>query len=197
VVSGFPQLFKQCFGFVGFEGVVFVVIKVRLFVVVLAQVCVDSRVLRFQNCLTLVEEAFIRFLRKITGSSRQGIWLSAGLARSIGYDTVESEEEFGPAGLSSIKALGGHEVFQVTVIRENLVGVWGRLELGAPFFETSYNRHEFLVGNPIIALCRCMLLRIKGHRVKDSLVIVLREYSGRNIVGGIGFHNDFFVGVEV
>jgi hypothetical protein len=73
----------------------------------------------------------------------------------------------------------------------------GGLEFGTPFFETSYNSHEFFVIYLIVALCRGMLLRIKGDGVEDSLIVVLGEYTGRDVIGGVGFHDDFLVRVEI
>ena len=41
-----------------------------------------------------------------------------------------------------------------------------------------------------------MFLGEKGHRVENSLVVILRENCGGNEVGGIGFENDLPVVIE-
>ncbi len=83
------------------------------------------------------------------------------------------------------------------MIGEYLNWMRGGLEFGTPFFETSYNSHEFFVIYLVVALCRGMLLRIEGDGVEDSLIIVLGEYTGGDVVGGVSFQNNFFVRVEM
>ncbi len=144
-----------------------------------------------------MEKAFIPFLRKITGSSSQSVWFSTSFTRSIGYNKVEPGKEFRPTDLYSIKALGRHKVFHVAVIGENLNRGQSRLEFGTPFFETSYNSHEFFVIYLIVALGGGVFLRIKGYGVEDSLVVVLGQYFSGDVIGGIGFNNNFLVGVEM
>ncbi len=95
--------------------------------------------------MTLVEESFIPLLRKITGSSSQGVWLSTGLSSSIGYNKVEAREVFRPTDLSSIELLGGHKMLQFVMIGKNPNGMWDGLLFGAPFFEITYNSHEFFL----------------------------------------------------
>jgi hypothetical protein len=72
-----------------------------------------------------------------------------------------------------------------------------RLECGVPFLKTSYNSHKILVIYLVVAFRRGMLLGVEGHGVKDSLIVMLREYTGGDVVGYIGFYKDFLVGLEV
>jgi hypothetical protein len=89
VVGGLPQFLEGRFRFVRFRGVVFVMVGIGFLIVVQYGIRVDGQVLRFQNCLALVEEAFIPFLRKITGSSSESVRFRTCLSGSIGDDEVE------------------------------------------------------------------------------------------------------------
>ncbi len=68
------------------------------------------------------------------------------------------------------------------MIGKYLDRVRGGLEFGTPFFEASHNSHELFVVYLVDGLGRTMFLRIEGHGVEDSLVIVLGQYSGGDVV---------------
>ena len=84
-------------------------------------------------------ETFIPLLRKISGSSSEGVRFSASFSRAVHDTKVETGEVFGPTGLAAVQELREHEVFEVLVVREDLDDVRGTFEFGAPFLEASNN----------------------------------------------------------
>jgi hypothetical protein len=59
------------------------------------------------------------------------------------------------------------------VVTKDLDGMQCSLEFGSPFLESLNNSHQLLVINFIVAFGRGVFLRNEGHRVKDSLIIIL------------------------
>jgi len=41
---------------------------------------------------------------------------------------------------------------------------------------------KFLIVDFIIAFCRAVFFRVKGHQVQDTFVVILREDTGRDII---------------
>ena len=56
------------------------------------------------------------------------------------------------------------------------------LQVGPPFLECPDDCKEFLIVDFIIAFCRAVFFRVKGHHVQDTFVVLLREDTGRDII---------------
>jgi hypothetical protein len=59
------------------------------------------------------------------------------------------------------------------VVTEDLDRMQCPLKFGSPFLESPNNSHQLLVIYFVVAFGQGVFLREEGHRVKDSLVVIL------------------------
>ena len=78
-------------------------------------------------------------------------------------------------GLSTVQQFRAHEVFQVLMVAQYLDWVAQALQVRPPFLERPDDCKEFLIVGFIIAFCRAVFFRVKGHQVQDTFVVVLRR----------------------
>jgi len=74
----------------------------------------------FQNRLLVGEQPFIPFHREVSRPLSQCILFPTCFPGSVHDPEIEMGEGFGPARLSAVEELGGHEIFQVLVVAKNL-----------------------------------------------------------------------------
>jgi len=65
------------------------------------------------------------------------------------------------------------------------------------FLESTDDCPEFLIIDFIIAFRGAVLFGVKGHRMQDTVVVVLGENTSGNLVGSIGFDYYLWVVVKV
>jgi hypothetical protein len=91
-------------------------------------------------------------------------------AREMNENKIVAGKKFGPTGLTAIEDLGGHEAFEVLMIREDLNRVARSLKIMTPVTHAFNHGEHFPVGNIIIALSSGAFPRIKGNRVPRRTV---------------------------
>src|SRR5690606_24525682 len=91
---------------------------------------------------------------------------------------VESGQENGPAGLTTVEVLLLHKVLEGSMIGEYVNWFRGTFQLSSPFLQTSDYCQHFLVVNFIIAFCRGVFLGVEGNGVQNACGAVLREDTG-------------------
>jgi len=74
----------------------------------------------FQDRLLVGEQSFIPFLREVSRPPSQCIRFPTCFPGSVHDPEIKTGEEFGPARLSAVEELGGHEIFQVLVVTKDL-----------------------------------------------------------------------------
>ena len=71
----------------------------------------------FYDGMEVFGQSFIPLLRKISGSSSQGVQFGSRFPRSVDDFEVELGEKLRPSRLPVVEQFGRHEIFQVLVIR--------------------------------------------------------------------------------
>ena len=85
--------------------------------------------------------------------------------RDVIEDKVITRQNLGPAGLTAIQNLRGHERFEVFVIGANVDRMQGSFKVVAPVFEAFYNGEHFAIVDVVIAFRRDALPGPKCDRV--------------------------------
>ena len=73
------------------------------------------------------------------------------LTRTVDQFKVEAWEVEGPASLVTIWILGREEISEVLMVIENLTLVLSSFQNGMPFFQSPYDRKQFLIMDGIVA----------------------------------------------
>jgi len=76
----------------------------------------------FYDGMEVFGQSFIPLLRKISGSSSQGIRFGSRFPRLVDDFEVELGEKLHPSRLPAVEQFGRHEIFQVLVIRKTDIG---------------------------------------------------------------------------
>ena len=72
-----------------------------------------------------MQKSFILLLREVTRSPSKGVRFSFCLYKAVLNLEVESGEEFRPVGLSAVRELCVHEIFNIFIIGKYLNRVCG------------------------------------------------------------------------
>jgi len=67
--------------------------------------------------MKVFSQSFIPLLRKISGSSSQGVWFGSHFLQSVDNFEVELGEKLRPSHLLADEQFGRREIFQVVTIR--------------------------------------------------------------------------------
>jgi hypothetical protein len=88
----------------------------------------------------------------------------------------------------------GGELFQLLMIHKDASGLTGRYGdyVVAPLFQRFHYGEEFFVSDVVVDFRREHLARVEINRIKNSVIVVLREYSGDGKVGSVGLDDTRF-----
>src|SRR5436190_4836567 len=100
------------------------------------------------SAVTLVpvtEAVVVRARRFAAREAAECVGKDGLTSRAVGDHEVELGQEFCPSDLALVELLGRHEGLEILVVRDDLKGVGGALELGPPLLESFDNREELFI----------------------------------------------------
>ena len=91
-----------------------------------------------------------------------------------------------PSCLATVEILCLTEVCQVLMIREDLYGEGGSVEIVSPGFQGADDREELSVIDVIVSFCWNKRLREIGAGMPIAVGVSLEEDGARGVLGGVG-----------
>jgi hypothetical protein len=98
--------------------------------------------------------------------------------------------------LAAVQELGCSKVFEVTVVGNDLDRGAYTFELRSLLLKAADDRQEFLIIDLVVILYRRVLLGEERNRSQYTIVSILRQDAGGDIIGGISFQDNLLLLVE-
>jgi hypothetical protein len=149
-----------------------------------------------KKCLIHREEDVIPFFRCEVRASRRSVGRILCTGQIVELK-VEFRQKHRPSHLAAVKNAGGHEIFEVFMIRNDGNGCGGADEPGAHVAEAVNDGEKFLVMNLVIDFCGRKFAGVKCNGVKIAVGIRLEVYTSHREVGGVGMESGRETGIEM
>ena len=139
----------------------------------------------------MLEQGFIPLLRLVFLLAREGIRFALLGPRPISNGEVEVREEQRPLSLMLIENPGRGEILQIPMITEDCYLMLSTMKIMMPSLKCSDNSQKLLIIDIIVNLSRGELVRVKGHRVEELVILILRQNSSKGKIGCISFNDEW------
>ena len=135
-------------------------------------------------------------LGSIIGAPRSGV-RDVLFTRLPIQSKIEISEEHSPTGLTTVKDLRCHEIFQILVVANDGDGEGRTDEPGAHVAETFDDSEKFFVVHVVVDFLRRDFPRVERNGVQFIILVRLLKNSRQGEVGGIGSEGAGKTRVEV
>ncbi len=150
----------------------------------------------FQNYLMLILMSRIECIflfKKIFWMTCQSFQLIIDLVKIISDVIVEFRQKFASTSLMMTQLLNWHEIFKIFMIHDHFDRVDKVFELRSSFLESANNDHEFFIVDLVVTLNWVMLLQKVSNKMKNFILIVLKENVFEHIVWSINFYHNLVI----